>query len=368
MPAASAEKRARQRANKLLRMGAETTAVSDIQPSAATDKITSGPLSTDYSTSFAVFISQAKLSDIKHFFEAIGSSQESTNLKIFWGRAFAEGKKAGQEEEYNRGYNAGYNEGYSEACEKDYEAGLATNASVSTAEFGTQVDHLPSPAPCIDISVQTTIDSPIQNSLLHGDISTQTSADFDPLNNAEAVDLLCTFSATAPSSTPLGLVWQRAFEAGSQTPQLHTISNDPIIPLRVDASIQATEPSPPVILPQKNPPHLDWAEVPKPLPITPTIPPSPCQPRDLSVLRSLSSSPFSSLQHRSKHFTHYSCQPRRHHACFNFNSSYSPHHNSFKPFQPYSHTKTYSHLNWESDPCLSDLSRSLKALGWIRAS
>src|SRR5882762_1725190 len=83
---------------------------------------------TDYTASFATFISLANLSDIKSFCEAAASSQEGFNLKVFWGRAFAEGKKVGQKEEYDRGYN----EGYSDACEKDYEAGLAANASVST--------------------------------------------------------------------------------------------------------------------------------------------------------------------------------------------------------------------------------------------
>ena len=99
---------------------------------------------TDYITSFATFISLANLSDIKHFCEAAGSSQEGINLKFFWEHVFAEGKKVGQEEEYNQGYNAGYNEGYSDACKKDYEAGLGANSSVSTTEIGTQV-NLPPP-------------------------------------------------------------------------------------------------------------------------------------------------------------------------------------------------------------------------------
>jgi hypothetical protein len=260
----------------------------------------------DNTASFATFISLADLSDIKSFFEAAGSSQESVNLKVFWGRAFAEGRKAakaGQEEEYNRGFNAGYNEGYSEACEKDYDAGLAADAIVSTTEIGTQTD----------------VDAPIRYSMLHSDASTQTSANF--------------------------------------------------VPPHVDASIQAAEPSPPVISPQKmSPPRLNWADDANSLPITP-LPPLLHQPRDLSVLRSLSSSsPFSSLQHRSKRFNHYSRQPRHHSHCHsNLNSSNSPRRSSFKLFQSYSHTKTHSHLNWESDPRLSDLSRSLKALGWIRA-
>jgi hypothetical protein len=108
---------------------------------------------------------------------------------------------------------------------------------------------------------------------------------------------------------------------------------------------------------------LDWAEDTYSLPITP-LPPPLYQPRDLSVLRSSSSSsPFSSLQYRSKRFKHYPRHSRHRYSHFN-NSFSSPHHNLSS--QPHFHSKTYSHLNWESDPRLSDLSRSLKALGWIR--
>ena len=311
MPATTAEKRARQRANKLLRMGAETTTVSDVQLPAATDKITSEPLSTNYSTSFAMFISQAELSDIKRFFEAVGSSQESINPKIFWGRAFAEGKKARQEEEYNRGYAAGYNEGYSDACEKDYEAGLT--ASVSTTEMGTQ----------------TAIDAPTQTSLLHGDVSTQTST-------------ISHLNASVQAS-------------------------EPPITATCNASIQVQTLETPLldVLPQMtNSPPLNWADDADSLPIQ--IIPSPLPPRDFSVLRSSKSNPFSSLQHRSKRFTSPSHQSHCRHSHFYFNSFNSLHHNSFKP--SFFHTKTHSHLNWESDPRLSDLSRSLRALGWIRAS
>jgi hypothetical protein len=94
MPSSSAEKRARQRAKKLMQPEAEPAAKPDVP-------LSTDPLPTNYATSFALFISQADLSDIKLFFEAAGSSQESTNLKIFWGRGFAEGKKVGQKEEYD---------------------------------------------------------------------------------------------------------------------------------------------------------------------------------------------------------------------------------------------------------------------------
>jgi hypothetical protein len=105
--------------------------------------------------------------------------------------------------------------------------------------------------------------------------------------------------------------------------------------------------------------HFNWADDTASLP-TQNMP-SSLPPRDLSGLRSSKSNPFSSLQHRAKRFTHHSHQCRRHHSRFNFNSFYSPHHNSFKPTPP------HSHLDWESDPQLSDLSRALKALGWVLA-
>lgn len=102
---------------------------------------------------------------------------------------------------------------------------------------------------------------------------------------------------------------------------------------------------------------LDWAED------ATSLPALPLPPRDLSGLRSSKLNPFSSLQRRSKNRIGRTYRSRR---CSLFNSFHPPHQISFSPFQQHS-PKTYSHLNWESDPRLSDLSRSLKALGWIRA-
>ena len=133
-------------------------------------------------------------------------------------------------------------------------------------------------------------------------------------------------------------------------------------PPHVDASVQVSE-SPPSLSQSQEAiaePH-NWAEDANSLPVIPSPPSLPHQLRDLSVLRSSSSSPFSSLQHRSKRFT---CRSRSHyHSHSHFNSFYSLHRYSFEP-----HSKTCSHLNWESDPWLSDLSHSLKALGCIHAS
>ena len=184
MPAASAEKRAHQHANKLKSSASSAQTPEIVSPpslsanSTPIPSISSSP--SPHAIEFATFIALADPSDIKLFFEALKSSQESTNLKVFWGRAFKEGRKVGQKEEYDRGYDAGYNEGYSDVCEKDYEAGLAANTSVSTTEIGTQADLPPSPTH-LNISVQTTVNDPIQNSMLYGDVSTQTFADPNPI-------------------------------------------------------------------------------------------------------------------------------------------------------------------------------------------
>ena len=69
------------------------------------------PLPTDYTADFAAFIRLADLSDIQHFCEAASSSREGVNLGVFWQRAFAEGQKVRQEEEYERGFASGYNDG-----------------------------------------------------------------------------------------------------------------------------------------------------------------------------------------------------------------------------------------------------------------
>ena len=114
---------------------------------------------------------------------------------------------------------------------------------------------------------------------------------------------------------------------------------------------------------------LDWAEDTELLPIimTPLSPWLPVhQLRDLSVLRSSSSYPFSSLQNRSKHRKNY--RSHRYQSLFNYKSSSSPFksYTSFKPPHQSGSPSSPSFLDWESDPRLTDLSRSLRALGWIR--
>ena len=202
------------------------------------------------------------------------------------------------------------------------------------------------------------------------DASTQSSADFDPLNNAESIDVLCAFSAIAPSSTPLGLVWQRAFEAGAQASQVNA-ADDLVIPPHVNVSIQTPLAEPPLLAVQMtDTTHLDWADDVESLFAQP---PPPHQPRDLSSLPSSSPCPFASLQHWSK------CQGSQSHCQRPFNSEFPYPHPKYNyctsPRYPKIQNPKFkpviSHqascLKWESDPQLFDLSHSLKALGWIRA-
>ena len=164
--------------------------------------------------------------------------------------------------------------------------------------------------------------------------------------------------------------WSFASTALQTDNPLTAVSTQTSTISHLDTSAQASEESEPPLSPsqpqKKSTAPLDWAEDANTLPIIPPSP-SPRQLRDLSVLHSSSSSPFSSLQRRLKNRTKKTQQSHCRHSHFYSNSSYSSHHVSFKPLQSYSHTKKYSQLNWECDPRLSDLSHSLKALGWICA-
>jgi len=328
MPAASAQKRARQRANKLSQVGSTTTTTQTPEivplPAQPSDSIPSpqasappSPISIDFKT----FIDICNLEDVLRFLDTVATTREGKNLKLLWDRAFKAGLDQGRNEErdlrdemYRRGKEVGIKQAEKPAKRADFERyshGIEQGRIMERSEWTSKGHGLQCFSPVAILSNQ----------------SIQT----DP----------------EPPTTSIA----------TQTSNISYL----------ETSVQVSEPPPSLSQPQKviSKP-LDWAEDTYSLPITPLPAPALCQPRDLSVLRSSSSSsPFSSLHYRSNRFNHY---PRRSHRChshFN-NSFYSPHHDLPKPSQPHFYTKTYSHLNWESDPRLSDLSRSLKALGWIR--
>jgi hypothetical protein len=276
---------------------------------------------------FDFFIRNADIIAVHDFLTAVSPTPEGRNLKLLWKRAYEEGR------------NQGIDEGLSK-CSDDYARGLKAGSEMATTYF----------------------DAGREQGMEEGEEHGQEVEHQVWLSSGHGVGQ-CTPTGELRSFMSTALQTDNPV-----TTPTTTVSTQTSIVSHLDSSAQAPEPPPSPNQPQKtSTAPLDWAEDANTLPIIP-LSPSPCQPRDLSVLRSSSSSPFSSLQHRSKRFTHYSRQPRRHHSQSNFNPFYSPRRNSFKPSQPHFNTKTYSHLNWESDPRLSDLSRSLKALGWIRAS
>jgi len=316
MPAASAEKRARQRANKLKSStnSVQTPGITPLPTQAPdfTPVLQTPPSPPSTSIDFETFIELADLDDVLRFCDAVASIQEGRNLKLLWDRAFEAGLDQGRNEErdlkdemYLRGKAMGNKEAEEAASRNEidlYRHGIDEGRTKEQSEW-TSAGHGPhcfSPVAILsDEGVQTNFEPPITATC---DASSQTI----PLPN--------------PVSDPI-----------------HTTSS-----LSFNWADEAT-----------SPPIQVW--------------PSPLPPRDFSDLRSSKPNPFSSLQHRSRRFFHCSHKSRHRHSHSNFNSFYSPNRNSFKPSQPSFYTKTHSHLNWESDPRLSDLSRSLKALGWIRA-
>ena len=417
MPAATAEKRARQRANKLARiksvdepaiLTAQTPEIVSSQPTELTPTPTTSSESllpsSKLSIDFKTFIELADLGDVLQFFNDVTSTREGRNLKPLWDRALKAGLDQGRSEErdfrdemYLRGKAQGIKEAEAAASQAEidfyrhgvvkggieerlkwtssghgphcltpiailsdasiqtdsepsitatcdasiqvnqpadcvdgmqltdilkigFEKGqvygiiqereqwetaghnptcsVAMNSSTVTTDAGIQADLTASIPQYNDASTQS-VSTNIQTSTSCSNTSTQTSSDFDPLNNAESIDLLCAFSAIAPSSTPLGLVWKHAFEAGTRASQVDITDNLVVSP-HVDASVQTPLVEPPLLaVPPQMTNRLDWAEDVESSPFILTSPP-PRQPHDLSVLRSSTLCLFSSLQRRSK--------------------------------------------------------------------
>jgi hypothetical protein len=115
------------------------------------------------------------------------------------------------------------------------------------------------------------------------------------------------------------------------------------------------------------PEHFQWSDDAELLPAPPKIPMN--YSRDLSSLRSSSANPFSSLRRRQRQSRNPRCythSQQQHHCYHSFPTPY--HYPSVSnPSRHLSQPSFTASLNWDLDPRLSDLSRSLKALGWIRA-
>jgi hypothetical protein len=131
MPAASAEKHARQRANKLSKTkSVAEPAVLMVQtpesippPSQSSQPTLAPPISSSpspHAIDFETFIDLADLDDIIRFCDAVTSTYEGRNLKLLWDRAFEAGLDQGQAEERDlrdKAYIQGKARGFKDAEE-----------------------------------------------------------------------------------------------------------------------------------------------------------------------------------------------------------------------------------------------------------
>ena len=306
MPDGSAEKRARQRANKL-------------KPSASSSQ-------TSTHVAFRDFIKLADITTINCFLATATSTLESENLEALWKRAYEEGYDNGRkamllnlgvkleekfEEGVRRGMDLGREEGYTVAKQgfdgivkklKDRE----DSKKVSTSNSSTQTEPTSTTANVFTQTERTGCAEPEYVSPPVADISPAQNHSEMPVSNQKHLE---------PPKAPVSESFSWADDAKS----LPTLS---ISPMKL--------------------------------------------PRDLSCLRSSSTNPFSSIcrRHRNRkntpRFTKF--QPQH-------NIQYTPsnlhYHIPAPRRRPHPHFS--ASLNWDSDPRLSDLSRSLQALGWIRA-
>jgi len=352
MPAASAEKRARQRANKLLRMETETTTLSNALPPTQPSKIISESLSTPAPTFFTISYTPVSIS----YPEPINSTaplptdairvtrdQLADMLHQSYVHGSEQHEKVIVQEAFDRGYGYGMDDckaqlaslrksltverdkqhlemllNFSERCQESREEGIREererweSARASQANVASQTD----PATTSSISVQT------------DHLATPTMATASVQMNPPIISL--------PSSATIS----------TQTePQLPTIplSESPLLPVQVS--------KPPIPITASAP--FNWADDTVSLPpIIPFIPLN--QPRDLSSLCSSSKNPFSSLRRR-----HYYPKRQQIVPSCRYTRSYPVH-------LPTHHTPPIlnNHLDWHHDPCLFELSRVLRTLGW----
>jgi hypothetical protein len=279
----------------------------DVLPSPAT--------STCQLEAFREFVKVADLQTINSFLTSAASSSASgsENLIALWDRAFNEGyKRCVAKLEIQ--YEDRFSEALSDFADRTQES--SDNAFEEGFLAGTQEEQeRQERARVSKVNVATQTDPATAS------ISVQTNLHvFHPSSSA---------TISIQTEPPLPTI-------SSESSELSSIPiSKPPIPATISSST------------------FNWADDAISLPTIPLIPPK--VPRDLSSLRSSTKNPFSSLRRR-----HYpKCQQT-------FSSHrYTPFHPAHPP--PSHHLIPPSNnnsLNWHHDPCLSELSRVLRSLGW----
>jgi hypothetical protein len=309
-------------------------AISDPSPSVTT---------TISAVDFRTFIQHAKLEDIDKFLELASATQDGRNLALFWERA------------YDRGYTEGRGDVLRE--ELDMATEQLENAWMRRGrDVGYEEGYKKGKEDCLrDLDVDAARTAAFEEGRILGAANEKWAWETvgHDLNN-----LNC-----ARPKSPL------TFEVGvqSEIPRTTTVSSStqtsPASLVNVDTQTSFT--AEPLTLVS---PRFDWADDVTSLPILPLLPtpsiPHNSSPRDFSCLRSTNRNPFSSIQRRSKKF--HRGAPHSAHSNMSFTR---PSHLSHRP--PYAPSKSaspphVSNLDWDQDSRLFDLSRALKALGWIR--
>jgi len=347
-------------------------------------------------------------------------SPPDSALGIVWRHAFEEGKKLGYVEGAKLFEGVDISEGMKAAAERGYEKGIEEGRNREKRAWGAaghSTTCITVARPPRGVAVQTENVPPRSTAtpkvdpfqagynegrrdeqgdwLIEGHVQANTSK--PPLCNVEVqANVPRSITDSAVQTTPPRSVMTTAVQA--DTPKI--LPTTPLAPRTVDASMQTNSPGTldtssqatlhsgptpdPTRITSPPSPPLNWADDAASLPISslpilsPPILSSHLTPRDLSILRSSFSKPFSSLQRRNKRQPHFS-QPFCKRQSFNIPHQTSSRHRfppphfsttSVKTARVYPsrtpHFSPSSALNWEGDPRLFKLSQALNALGWVR--
>ena len=373
MPAATAEKRARQRANKLLWMESEATAISNAPTPAETISASlstpdplfftisylpvsisypeptdpTAPLPTD-----AIRVTWDQLADILHQSYVHGSEHG-------WKTHFAAAKERLQAsyEKDMQAAAATYAEHEKKIREEAFDRGFEYGCDGCTTELASLQESLTAEHQKQNLVTLADFDKRCQESREEGireERKSWESTRASLVNIATQTDSSTTTSVSIqvkPTTASISIQSNLPFIPSTSTASIST-QTEPLFPTISESSespASISESTTPAII---VPTPFNWANDAVSLPTIPTIPSK--QARDLSGLRSSSKNPFSSLHRRH----HYSKRPQIFSSCH--------HTHSYPTHPPLHHTPPFHNnlLDWRRDPRLFELSRVLRTLGW----
>ncbi|PPQ87143.1 hypothetical protein CVT26_008731 [Gymnopilus dilepis] len=362
--------------NKKKKAKSTTTTVQDTFPT------TASPLETPTATlnlsvetatapttaiAFRDFIELATLSQVKLFLATAYLLPEGQNLTLLWDRAFDEGIEAGKEEYrrrgdnvWERGHDAGYKQGFEEgerSVLNVYQLGQISGIKAEQEQWikDGHGDHCFKSRPTCNSGIQT---KPLASTTAGVGTSDDSPIVYGKDCSVQTEPTSSVISTISKPSHYQDFTIQTASQpfTSSSTQVSSPLTLPPLVSSASSPTTTTTSLPSPTLKPLSKP--LNWADDVEAtsFPLPPNKPP----PRDLSILRSASPKPFASLQRRTKRSKSHFSQPFRH------NPRFPAPRRSQLPLSR-AHPQPSSALNWEDDPRLLELSRALKALGWVRS-